>query len=256
MEYYARYRPDFPTAAYEAIVEAFGLDGRGIVLDLGTGTGHIALALADRFEAVVGVDIDEAMLAVARRETTARRTTNFDWRLARAEDLDLLGGSVRLVTIGNALHWMDRSAVLARCHEWTEVGGGIALLDMPGMWSTAMELGAESWLETIRAVIERHLGPRRRAGDGYYEPQHEPSATSLARAGFEAIQTGAATADLVWSIDEVIGYLYSTSFANRSLLGDRIEAFEQDLRAALLAAEPEGRFTRRLEATWAFGRRR
>ena len=59
--------------------------------------------------------------------------------------------------------------------------------------------------------------------------------------------------------DEVSGYLYSTSFANRALFGDRLEAFEAfeaDLRIALDRAEPSGRFERELVASWALGHRR
>ncbi len=255
VEYYARYRPDFPDAAYDAIATTFELDGRGTLLDLGTGTGHIALRLAERFEAVIGVDLSDEMLAVARTEATARGASNVEWRRGRAEELDLAAGTIRLVTIGNALHWFDREAVLAQCHALLERGGGIAVLDMPGMWSPSMELGEERWLAALGEVVERHLGSRRRAGDGYYEAQHEPAAAALERAGFEQVETGSAAAELTWSIDEVVGYLYSTSFANRSILGDRTEAFEADLRQALATAEPSGRFPRRLEVRWALGHR-
>ena len=253
---YVRYRPDFPRAFYEAVATAFDLDGRERLLDLGTGTGHIALALSGQFESVLGVDPNPDMLEAARQQTSERGVANVEWQLRRAEDVDLQAGSVRLVTVGNALHWMDRASVLARCHQLVRPGGGIAIVDMPGMWSPNMQLGTEPWLEALREVIERHLGTRRRAGDGYYEPQHEPAEDSLRQSPFEAIESGGADLDLTWSIDEVVGYLYSTSFANRSQLGDGIETFERDLLAALGAAEPAGRFRRRLRATWAFGYRR
>ncbi len=38
----------------------------------------------------------------------------------------------------------------------------------------------------------------------------------------------------------MLGNLYSTSFCSRRVLGDRVEAFERDLRAAILAVEPSG----------------
>lgn len=255
VDYYVRYRPDFPARAYEAIADRFQLDGRGRLLDLGAGTGHIALALSHHFETVLAVDVSDEMLVAGRSEATRLGRTNIEWQLARAEEVELPGGSVRLVTIGNALHCMDRDTVLARCHELVEPGGGIALIDMPGMWAPTMELGAEPWLAALRSVIERHLGARRRAGDGYYAPQHDRPEDTLHHSSFVAVQAGSATLDLTWSADEVVGYLYSTSFANRSLLGDRVETFETDLRAALAAAEPSGRFQRRLEASWALAAR-
>jgi hypothetical protein len=46
-----------------------------------------------------------------------------------------------------------------------------------------------------------------------------------------------------WTVEQVIGYLYSTSLPLRRLLGDRRGAFEQAVTDALLAIDPSGRFT-------------
>ena len=43
----------------------------------------------------------------------------------------------------------------------------------------------------------------------------------------------------------MIGNLYSMSFCSRRVLGDRVDAFERDIREALLAAEPSGILQRR-----------
>ena len=40
-----------------------------------------------------------------------------------------------------------------------------------------------------------------------------------------------------------MGNLYSMSFCSRRLLGDRVDDFERDLRAAVLAVEPSGILT-------------
>ena len=54
------------------------------VLDAGCGTGRIAVRLAELGYDVVGIDVDETMLAVARAENPA-----LDWRLADLATLDL-----------------------------------------------------------------------------------------------------------------------------------------------------------------------
>jgi hypothetical protein len=46
----------------------------------------------------------------------------------------------------------------------------------------------------------------------------------------------------VRDIDSVVGFLYSTAYANRVVLGSRAEAFEAELRASLLNVEPDGHF--------------
>ena len=253
-DYYAWYRPDYPEAVYEAIVSHFALDGRGALLDLGTGTGHVALALREHFEAVDGVDVNAAMLAYAREEVSTS-DTGIRWHESSAESFEAAAGAYRLVTIGNAIHWMDGPSVLARCHEWTAEGGGIALLDMPGMWTPDMALGNEPWIGVLGDVLRRHLGDRRRAGSGYYRPAERSHEELLSDSPFEAIEAGSTSEAVTWTLDEVIGYLYSTSFANKEVLGDRVEAFEKELRVSLQEVEPSGRFPRTLEAWWVFGRR-
>jgi hypothetical protein len=46
-----------------------------------------------------------------------------------------------------------------------------------------------------------------------------------------------------WSIEQAIGYLYSTSLPLHRLLGERKTAFEQAITDTLLAIDPNGLFT-------------
>jgi ubiquinone/menaquinone biosynthesis C-methylase UbiE len=55
----------------DALVEAVELRPGAKVLDVATGTGHVALAAARRFCTVVGVDFVPALLEVARRRAAA-----------------------------------------------------------------------------------------------------------------------------------------------------------------------------------------
>ena len=50
----------------ENMLRAVTLTGSEHVLDVGTGTGHTALAFAPRVASVIGLDMTEAMLAQAR----------------------------------------------------------------------------------------------------------------------------------------------------------------------------------------------
>ncbi|MGH9173431.1 MAG: class I SAM-dependent methyltransferase, partial [Vicinamibacterales bacterium] len=54
--YYARYRPGYPAEFFAAVVEHFGLDGAGRLLDLGCGTGQLLIPLAPFVEAAIGMD--------------------------------------------------------------------------------------------------------------------------------------------------------------------------------------------------------
>jgi hypothetical protein len=52
----------------------------------------------------------------------------------------------------------------------------------------------------------------------------------------------------VWTVDGIIGLLYSTSFAARRLFGDEAGAFEEDVRQALFHLRPEGTFREEIVA--------
>jgi SAM-dependent methyltransferase len=71
------------------------------VLDAGCGTGRVAIELARRNVAVVGVDVDASMLAVARQrapqlEWVQAELTEFD--LDRVFDVVVMAGNVLLFT--------------------------------------------------------------------------------------------------------------------------------------------------------------
>ena len=83
-------------------------------LDLGTGPGHVALALADRGASVVGFDISENQIAAARALARGRgleAACRFD--VARAEETGLPDASVDWVTAGTCWHWFDHERALA-----------------------------------------------------------------------------------------------------------------------------------------------
>ena len=58
------------------------------------------------------------------------------------------------------------------------------------------------------------------------------------------------------TIDEVIGALYSTSFAAKRLFGDRVDDFESELRKRLYELEPSGTFSVRVGVTALLAARR
>jgi SAM-dependent methyltransferase len=90
-------------AAYEAALAAIDGDVRR-ALDVGTGTGDGALALARRFPAaeVVGVDLAEGMLELARRKAPELRFERAD-----ASRLPFPDGSFEVVAHANMIPFFD-----------------------------------------------------------------------------------------------------------------------------------------------------
>jgi hypothetical protein len=60
----------------------------------------------------------------------------------------------------------------------------------------------------------------------------------------------------VLTTDSIVGYLFSTSFASRAVLGEKAEGFECDLRVRLSDLSPEGRFEDEIEYSVISAKRR
>jgi SAM-dependent methyltransferase len=82
------------------------------VLDLGTGTGAAAFAVAQRFpEAeVVGVDLAERMVEEARRKTPPALAGRVRFERADATQLPFPDASFQLVTLANMIPFFDELA--------------------------------------------------------------------------------------------------------------------------------------------------
>jgi hypothetical protein len=106
------------------------------------------------------------------------------------------------------------------------------------------EMVAE-WQSVAVPLLRKWLGERRRAGNGTYavtkkhQDYLEPAGVHLETREYHVRHD--------WTAEEIIGYLYSTSFANPELFGDHLAEFEVELRAGLAALSPEDRFPEELD---------
>jgi SAM-dependent methyltransferase len=235
---YYRFRAPYPDACFDYLHEVYQLDASNRVLDLGCGPGTLAIPLSRITGEVVAMDADPGMLAQGQADAGGAR--NIRWLQGRAEDLTPALGTFRVVTMGQSFHWMERDRVLATLATMVEDGGGLALFN-PGK-----RRPQESWEETAGAVVTSFLGRRPRDPRANpQEPAHEPAL--LRSAYFSRFETREFPGEVVRDIPSILGNLYSSSGAAKSLFGDRIAGFESTLRDALLKLNPSGVFHERLE---------
>jgi ubiquinone/menaquinone biosynthesis C-methylase UbiE len=92
-----------------------------IVLDAGCGTGRVAVELAHRGVEVVGVDVEEGMLATARE-----RAPHIEWIRSDLTELDVGRTFDVVVMAGNVPLFTEperRAALVAGCARHVEPGG-------------------------------------------------------------------------------------------------------------------------------------
>jgi SAM-dependent methyltransferase len=245
--YYISGRPAYSRELVQTLAAEVGLDGSGRLLDVGCGPGVLALALADLFEETIGIDPDVQMLIEGMRRAEKKAADNIWWGQARAEKIaDFDFGKFRLVTFGQSFHWTERERVAEMVYDCLEPGGAIAVINHVCEGRPQPQNPGYPPIphEAIKALLERYLGPRRRAGQGFLFPPPDSSEAALARTRFGTprILYCPGRADIVQDREGVLANYLSTSFAAPHLFGERLTDFEADFRTLLAAHSPTGLF--------------
>lgn len=248
--YYAAHRPSYGDEVIEYLVGRFDLDGESRVLDLGCGAGQIAVPLAARVGHVVGMDPNETMLEYAEQRAAEASRENVEWVVGTDADLRDDCGSLELsdglspldlTTMGRAFHRMNQDAVLETLADLTAPGGGVAILNDPE-WLTK---GTADWQEEVYAVASDYRDdlPERTGPVEYDDPWDE----LLADHDYRDVAVDTFPFEREWTVDGVVGYVFSLSFCAPATFGDDHEAFEAVLREQL--GEGKGPFVQRGEVT-------
>lgn len=238
--FYDRYRPAYPEALLDDLRHRLRVSGSGRLLDLACGTGQIAIPLARHFGEVWAVDQEEESVAYGRANAEAGGISNIAWVTGSAESAEL-DGPFDLIAIGNAFQRLNRQVVAERMYSWLRPGGGVALL-----WGATPWAGARPWQRAMGELLELWVAKTSatdRVPAGWEAAMdRDPHELVLRRAGFDSVERFEFSVRQTWTVETLTGFVYSTSFLNREVLGDRLAAFEQDLAERLVASVPEGTF--------------
>ena len=239
--FYAEYRYRPPEAFLRLLATHLGWSASDRVLDLGAGPAHVSLRLAPFVGEVVAMDPEKAMIAEGRRRAAAAAVDNISFVVGGSDDLARLSaglGEFAAVLISQAFHWMaDQDAVLRALDPLLDrEGGAVALVgyvkepDYNRVW-----LDRPPW-DAVESILRRHLAdaPEGPSPAG----RHDPFPDILARSAFSRVEllTHEYEAVIQPSIDAAIGFHYSLGNL-LTRLGERREAFEADVRAALAGAD-------------------
>ncbi|MFN2460273.1 MAG: class I SAM-dependent methyltransferase [Candidatus Velthaea sp.] len=120
VEDYDRYRPSYPAAIIDAVLDGFAAPR---LADVGAGTGQSTALLAARGARIIAVEPNDGM-----REALVRRLPAVTALRATAERTGLPDGSVDIVAMFQAFQWCDGEAALAEFHRILRPGGRVAVV--------------------------------------------------------------------------------------------------------------------------------
>ena len=250
--YYVRYRVPYPAGLLKDLITRAGLTGAGRLLDLACGPGRVALALASSFQEIWAIDLEPAMIVVGQHEATQRGVHNITWMVGKAEELAAPPASFVLITIGEAFHRLDQLRVAQHTLQWLQPGGCVAILGDYGLRS-----GTEPWQRLVAAIV-RHWTSHNAAHGTVAAPPQPGSGPAhnervLRETGFAEVASYPFVVPQDWTLDTIIGNLYSTSFCSQRVLGANAAAFEAALQAALLAHDPSGIYREQMRFGYTIG---
>ena len=140
-----RKRPPYPAEVFDLLSELLPLPGQARILELGAGTGEIAIPLSERVASVDAVEASAAMLAVARSQPGQERVR---WHSRSAEDFSY-SSIYDLVICAQCLHWLDWEVVFPRILGSLDPAGWLVIVSQ-----TALE--DLPWLPGLQEIIARY----------------------------------------------------------------------------------------------------
>jgi SAM-dependent methyltransferase len=185
---YARFRPVYPPELFTWL--AAQAPAQRLAVDVGTGNGQAAVALARHFERVIGVEPSDDQRA------NAAAAANVEYRRGTAEATSVDAASADLLTVAQAFHWFKHDAFFAEVRRVVRPGGCLAFWCY-GLTTISPEIDA-----AVHFYYEDLLGV-------YWEPERK-----LVEQGYRGIAVPFAelpappfTMNLRWGLDHLLGYL-------------------------------------------------
>lgn len=233
--FYQRYRRGYDRQVVGWLAEAFALGSKGIVLDLGCGTGQLTIPLAAHSGAVIGMDPEPDMLARARDSAAQQGCSNVTWVLGSDSDVPaiarLLGdGTVAVITMANSIHLMDYERLFREVRSLLRPGAGIAVLaNGTPLWQQRTAAS-----DALRACLEQWFQFTLTSGCGTDSKSREQYAAALGAAGYASVQdTVLVDYEDVLNLEHVIGSLYSAIPESKLPSPGQRPVFEERIRQAL-----------------------
>ena len=222
---YGRFRPRYPPELVAYV--AAQARGHGLALDVATGNGQAALALAEHFELVLASDASATQLAHAAPHPRVRYLRH------AAERLPLAAGVADLLVVAQAVHWFELASFYAEARRVLQPDGLVALWAYERFHvDAAIDAAVEHFYQD---VVGGYWPPERRHVESGYRSLPFP---------FAALPTPPFELAVDWTLERTLSYFGTWSAVDRYRAAEGRDPLP-DVAAALTPLWPEGT-TRRL----------
>jgi ubiquinone/menaquinone biosynthesis C-methylase UbiE len=192
-EAYKKYRPVYPQALYDYIVSF--VETKNKALDVATGNGQAAIALAGYFNQVTGIDISSTQLAQAEKKH------NIEYHHSAAEQTFFKPHTFDLITVAQAYHWLQHEAFATEAARIARPGSVMAV------WGyDRFQTGNKALNHVMDVFYNDIVGPywddARKSVDNHYQDLPFP---------YDPLPTRSFAIEASWRKEQLLGYLWSWS---------------------------------------------
>ena len=217
-------RPPYPEQVFDVLQSLFP-PGSKSLLDLGCGTGDIALGMVGRAERIDAIDPSQAMLDIAYQRPRAN-DVSVSWLNESAESFDFRA-PYGLVVAAESFHWMDWPIVIPKVARALESNASLAIVK-------GRNLKGLPWLHDLQRLIPRFsTNQDYRAYDVVTELRTRGLFEEVGRVTTTPVAFTQPLADYVESFHTRNG------FSRERMTRENAAAFDQALTELVLAHTPD-----------------
>lgn len=225
---YERHRPGFPETFFDRLVAARWTEPGSRVLDLGTGTGSLALGFARRGLDAVGLDLSAELLDVARRRA-ADEGLPARFVVGRAERTGMPAAVFDVVSAGQCWWWFDADEALREARRVLVPGGRLLIASF-----SYLPLGGNVASRSEDLILE-HNPNWPKAGWRGVHPEH---LRALDNGGFREVESFSYVVDVPFTHEGWRGRMRACNGVGAALGAESVARFDRDLEAVLASEFP------------------
>jgi len=224
---YGTYRPGYPED-YFNLLQLFGIGLQGQqILDIGSGTGALAIPFARQGAQVTAVDLSPGQIAEAR-EKAAAHFLDIRFIISGAEDAPVESGRFHAVTASMCWGYFHPQRIVEQVKRVLLPDGLLLISSI--VWQENDEVTRRT--NALLGKYSEHFSHRYDERDTSAEPE-------WSRAGFRLKTYHQYSAQLPFTRSSWRGRMRATKFIGAALPQEQVDAFDGELAEALESVAPE-----------------